>query len=161
MKVTRPRRYTAEQVFIPCAPSYAWHQEQRDSSYVKCSEDVCLYVVHLCTSKLPDPQGTHPTDQWCQLSIPFYNGGGSSESQHGYNRAHFSSPPSIGLTAGCHLLTFVYWIWRGPNRTLILKCCVPWRTITNLPEDYWSSCSLKLPPAYLPRTMFSFRSKCG
>lgn len=84
MKETRPRWYTAEQVFIPCAPSNAWHQEQQDSSYVKCSEDVCLYTVHLCTSKLPDPQGTHPTDQWCQLSIPFYNGG-SFESQHGYN----------------------------------------------------------------------------
>lgn len=69
--------------------------------------------------------------------------------------ACFSSPRIISLTAGCHPLTSVYWVWRGPNRTLILKWCVPWGTITNLPEDYWSSCSLKLPPAYLSCTIFS------
>lgn len=69
--------------------------------------------------------------------------------------ACFSSPRIISLTAECHPLTSVYWVWRGPNRTLILKWCVPWGTITNLPEDYWSSCSLKLPPAYLSCTIFS------
>lgn len=78
----------------------------------------CLFI-HGTSVYVQTPRSTGNTSHWPVVSVVhtllWWR---SSESQHGYNRAHFFSPRIISLTAGCHPLTSVYWVWRDPTELL-------------------------------------------